>query len=195
MEKSSEMGNKVIIFSAPSGAGKSTIVNHLLGLHPELEFSISATSRAPRGQEQHGVEYYFYSTDEFRQMIADDKFVEYEEVYAGSYYGTLKSEVERIWAKGHVIVFDIDVQGGVNLKRIFGDKAFSVFIQAPSVEVLRERLIGRGTDSAEAIERRVAKAASEMEFAAGKFDYVLVNDDLATSKAEAERILDEFLKN
>lgn len=189
------MGNKVIIFSAPSGAGKSTIVNHLLGLHPELEFSISATSRAPRGQEQHGVEYYFYSTDDFRQMIADDKFVEYEEVYAGSYYGTLKSEVERIWAKGHVIVFDIDVQGGVNLKRIFGDKAFSVFIQAPSVEVLRERLIGRGTDSAEAIERRVAKAASEMEFAAGKFDYVLVNDDLATSKAEAERILDEFLKN
>ncbi|MBO5498646.1 MAG: guanylate kinase [Bacteroidales bacterium] len=189
------MGNKVIIFSAPSGAGKSTIVNHLLGLHPELEFSISATSRAPRGQEQHGVEYYFYSTDEFRQMIADDKFVEYEEVYAGSYYGTLKSEVERIWAKGHVIIFDIDVQGGVNLKRIFGDKAFSVFIQAPSVEVLRERLIGRGTDSAEAIERRVAKAASEMEFAAGKFDYVLVNDDLATSKAEAERILDEFLKN
>ena len=195
MEKSSEMGNKVIIFSAPSGAGKSTIVNHLLGLHPELEFSISATSRAPRGQEQHGVEYDFYSTDEFRQMIADDKFVEYEEVYAGSYYGTLKSEVERIWAKGHVIIFDIDVQGGVNLKRIFGDKAFSVFIQAPSVEVLRERLIGRGTDSAEAIERRVAKAASEMEFAAGKFDYVLVNDDLATSKAEAERILDEFLKN
>ena len=185
------MGNKVIIFSAPSGAGKSTIVNHLLGLHPELEFSISATSRAPRGQEQHGVEYYFYSTDEFRQMIADDKFVEYEEVYAGSYYGTLKSEVERIWAKGHVIIFDIDVQGGVNLKRIFGDKAFSVFIQAPSVEVLRES----GTDSAEAIERRVAKAASEMEFAAGKFDYVLVNDDLATSKAEAERILDEFLKN
>lgn len=195
MEKSSEMSNKVIIFSAPSGAGKSTIVNHLLGLHPELEFSISATSRAPRGQEQHGVEYYFYSTEEFRQMIADDKFVEYEEVYAGSFYGTLKSEVERIWAKGHAIVFDIDVQGGVNLKRIFGDKAFSVFIQAPSVEVLRERLICRGTDTAEAIERRVAKAASEMEFAAGKFDYVLVNDDLATSKAEAERILDEFMKN
>lgn len=189
------MSNKVIIFSAPSGAGKSTIVNHLLGLHPELEFSISATSRAPRGQEQHGVEYYFYSTEEFRQMIADDKFVEYEEVYAGSFYGTLKSEVERIWAKGHAIVFDIDVQGGVNLKRIFGDKAFSVFIQAPSVEVLRERLIGRGTDTDEAIERRVAKAASEMEFAAGQFDYVLVNDDLATSKAEAERILDEFLKN
>ena len=164
-----------------------------LGIHPELEFSISATSRAPRGQEQHGVEYYFFSADEFRQMIAEDKFVEYEEVYAGSFYGTLRSEVERIWAKGHAIVFDIDVQGGVNLKRIFGDQALSVFIQAPSVEILRERLIGRQTDTMEAIERRVAKAASEMEFAAGKFDYVLVNDDLAIAKAEAEKIIGEFL--
>lgn len=187
------MNNKVIIFSAPSGAGKSTVVNHILGLHPEIEFSISATSRAPRGQEQHGVEYYFFSSDEFRQMIAEDKFVEYEEVYAGSFYGTLKSEVERIWAKGHVIIFDIDVQGGVNLKRIFGDQAFSVFIQAPSVEVLRERLVGRGTDTAEAIEKRVAKAASEMEFAAGKFDHVLINDDLNKTFAEAERIIDDFL--
>lgn len=187
------MSNKVIIFSAPSGAGKSTIVNHLLGIHPELEFSISATSRAPRGQEQHGVEYYFFSAEEFRQMIAEDKFVEYEEVYAGSFYGTLRSEVERIWAKGNVIIFDIDVQGGVNLKRIFGDQAFSIFIQAPSVEILRERLIGRGTDTPEAIEKRVAKAASEMEFAAGKFDYTLVNDDLQTALAEAERIVDEFL--
>ena len=187
------MSNKVIIFSAPSGAGKSTVVNHLLGIHPELEFSISATSRAPRGQEQHGVEYYFFSAEEFRQMIAEDKFVEYEEVYAGSFYGTLRSEVERIWAKGNVIIFDIDVQGGVNLKRIFGDKAFSIFIQAPSVEILRERLIGRGTDTPEAIEKRVAKAASEMEFAAGKFDYTLVNDDLQTALAEAERIVDEFL--
>ncbi|MBQ8573630.1 MAG: guanylate kinase [Bacteroidales bacterium] len=188
------MSNKVVIFSAPSGAGKSTIVNHLLGLHPELEFSISATSRAPRGQEQHGVEYYFYSAEEFRQMIAEDKFVEYEEVYAGSFYGTLRSEVERIWAKGNVIIFDIDVQGGVNLKRIFGDQAFSIFIQAPSVEILRERLIGRGTDTAEDIEKRVAKAASEMEFAAGKFDYTLVNDDLQTALAEAENIVDAFLK-
>jgi len=187
------MSNKVIIFSAPSGAGKSTIVNHILGLHPELEFSISATSRAPRGQEKHGVEYYFFSADEFRQMIAEGKFVEHEEVYPGSFYGTLKSEVDRIWAKGHAIVFDIDVQGGVNLKRIFGEQAFSVFIQAPSVDVLRERLIGRGTDSAEAIEKRVAKAASEMEFAAGKFDHVLVNDDLETAFAEAERIIKEFM--
>lgn len=193
MEKSSEMSNKVIIFSAPSGAGKSTVVNHLLGLHPELEFSISATSRAPRGQEQHGVEYYFFTADDFRKMIQEDKFVEYEEVYAGSFYGTLKSEVERIWAKGHTIIFDIDVQGGVNLKRIFGDQAFSVFIQAPSVEILRERLIGRGTDTEEAIEKRVAKAASEMEFAAGKFDYTLINDDLQTALAEAERVVGEFL--
>ena len=187
------MGNKVIIFSAPSGAGKSTIVNHLLGIHPELEFSISATSRAPRGQEKHGIEYYFFSADEFRQMISEDKFVEYEEVYAVSFYGTLRTEVERIWAKGHAIVFDIDVQGGVNLKRIFGEQALSIFIQAPSVEVLRKRLVGRGTDTEEAIERRVAKAASEMEFAAGKFDYVLINDDLATAKAEAEKVVEDFL--
>ena len=189
------MNNKVIIFSAPSGAGKSTIVNHILRLHPEIEFSISATSRAPRGEEKHGVEYYFFTADEFRQMIAEDKFVEHEEVYPGSFYGTLKSEVERIWAKGHVIIFDIDVQGGVNLKRIFGDQALSVFIQAPSVEVLRQRLIGRGTDTQEAIERRVAKAQSEMEFAAGKFDHVLVNDDLATAYAEVEQVVNDFISN
>ena len=189
------MNNKVIIFSAPSGAGKSTIVNHILRLHPEIEFSISATSRAPRGEEKHGVEYYFFTADEFRQMIAEDKFVEHEEVYPGSFYGTLKSEVERIWAKGHVIIFDIDVQGGVNLKRIFGDQALSVFIQAPSVEVLRQRLVGRGTDTQEAIERRVAKAQSEMEFAAGKFDHVLVNDDLATAYAEVEQVVNDFISN
>ena len=185
--------NKVIIFSDPSGAGKSTIVNHILKLHPEIEFSVSATSRAPRGEEKHGREYYFFSADEFRRMIAEDRFVEYEEVYPGSFYGTLKSEVERIWAKGHIIVFDIDVKGGVNIKRIFGDKAFSVFIQAPSVEELRKRLVGRGTDCAEAIEKRVAKAASEMEFAAGKFDYILVNDDLDKAFAEAEKVVDQFV--
>lgn len=186
-------GNKVIIFSAPSGAGKSTIVNHILGIFPELEFSVSATSRPPRGNEQNGREYYFFSTEEFRQMIAEGKFVEYEEVYSGSYYGTLKSEVERIWAKGHTIVFDVDVKGGVNVKRIFGEQALSVFIQAPSVEILRKRLVGRGTDSAEAIEKRVAKAAYETEFAAGKFDCTLVNDDLQTAFAEAERIIGDFL--
>ena len=187
------MNNKVIIFSAPSGAGKSTVVNHILSRRNDLEFSISATSRAPRGQEKHGLEYYFFTADEFRKMIDEDKFIEYEEVYAGSFYGTLKSEVERIWAKGNTIVFDIDVQGGVNLKKIFGDRAFSIFIQAPSVEILRERLVGRGTDTMEAIEKRVAKAESEMEFAAGKFDYTLINDDLDTALAEAEKIVEDFL--
>ena len=141
------MNNKVIIFSAPSGAGKSTIVNHILSLHPDFEFSISATSRAPRGQEKNGKEYYFFSADEFRQMIAEDKFIEHEEVYAGSFYGTLKSEIDRIWSKGHIIIFDIDVKGGVNMKKIFGDKALSILIKAPSVEVLRERRIGRATDT------------------------------------------------
>ena len=150
------MSNKVVIFSAPSGSGKSTIVNHILKRHPEMEFSVSATSRAPRGQEKNGVEYHFFTVDEFRKMIAEDKFVEFEEVYAGSYYGTLKSEVQRIWDKGHVIIFDVDVKGGVNLKKYFGEKALSVFIQAPSVEELRKRLIARGTDSAEAIDSQKA---------------------------------------
>lgn len=187
------MSNKVIIFSAPSGSGKSTIVSHILKLHPEMEFSVSATSRAPRGQERNGIEYHFFTADEFRKMIAEDKFVEYEEVYAGSFYGTLKSEVQRIWDKGHVIIFDVDVKGGVNLKKYFGDKALSVFIQAPSVEDLRKRLVARGTDSAEAIAKRVAKASEEMTYA-DKFDYILVNDDLQKAYAEAEKVVDDFLQ-
>lgn len=187
------MSNKVIIFSAPSGSGKSTIVSHILKLHPEMEFSVSATSRAPRGQERNGIEYHFFTADEFRKMIAEDKFVEYEEVYAGSFYGTLKSEVQRIWDKGHVIIFDVDVKGGVNLKKYFGDKALSVFIQAPSVEELRKRLVSRGTDSAEAIAKRVAKASEEMTYA-DKFDYILVNDDLQKAYAEAEKVVDDFLQ-
>ena len=187
------MSNKVIIFSAPSGSGKSTVVNHLLSLHPEFEFSVSATSRAPRGTERDGVEYYFLTPRQFKYRIRKDAFVEYEEVYKDKFYGTLKSEVERIWAKGHVIVFDVDVKGGANLKKYFGDKALSVLIQAPSVDVLRERLIARKTDSAEAIAERVAKAASELAFAEGKFDYVLVNDVLEQTFAEAERVVDEFL--
>jgi guanylate kinase len=184
--------NKVLIFSAPSGSGKSTIVNHILGLHPEIEFSVSATSRAPRGEEKDGVEYFFYSADIFRLLVRDDKFVEYEEVYPDRFYGTLKAEVNRIWARGHVIIFDVDVKGGVNLKKYFGDQALSVFIQAPSVEVLRERLVNRGTDSAEDIEKRVAKAAEEMTYAP-KFDKVLINDDLATAFSEAEAMVDGFL--
>ena len=187
------MSNKVIIFSAPSGSGKSTIVSHILKLHPEMEFSVSATSRAPRGQERNGIEYHFFTADEFRKMIAEDKFVEYEEVYTGSFYGTLKSEVQRIWDKGHVIIFDVDVKGGVNLKKYFGDKALSVFIQAPSVEELRKRLVARGTDSAEAIAKRVAKASEEMTYA-DKFDYILVNDDLQKAYAETEKVVDDFLQ-
>lgn len=187
------MANKVLIFSAPSGSGKSTVVNHLLGLHPELEFSVSATSRPPRGQEQDGVEYYFLSVEEFRRRIEADQFVEYEQVYEGRYYGTLKSEVERIWAKGHVIIFDVDVKGGVNLKKYFGDKALSVFIQAPSVEELKRRLIARNTDTPEAIAERVAKAAEEMTYAP-KFDVVLINDNLDKAYAEAEKMVDDFLK-
>lgn len=168
-------------------------MSHILKLHPEMEFSVSATSRAPRGQERNGIEYHFFTADEFRKMIAEDKFVEYEEVYAGSFYGTLKSEVQRIWDKGHVIIFDVDVKGGVNLKKHFGDKALSVFIQAPSVEELRKRLVARGTDSAEAIAKRVAKASEEMTYA-DKFDYILVNDDLQKAYAEAEKVVDDFLQ-
>ena len=187
------MDNKVLVFSAPSGSGKSTIVNHILSLYPDsMEFSISATSRAPRGEEQHGREYYFLSTEEFRQLIEDDKFVEFEEVYEGRFYGTLKSECERIWNAGHVIIFDVDVKGGVNLKKYFGDAALSIFIKAPSVEVLRERLVKRGTDSPEAIEERVAKAEEEMAYAP-QFDYVLVNDDLKTAFAESEKVVEDFL--
>ena len=187
------MDNKVLIFSAPSGSGKITIVNHILGIYPDtMEFSVSATSRPPRGEEQDGKEYYFLTAEEFKALIKEDKLVEYEEVYEGRYYGTLKSECERIWAAGHVIIFDVDVKGGVNLKKYFGDAALSIFIKAPSVEVLRERLVNRGTDSPEAIEERVAKAAEEMEYAP-KFDYVLVNDDLKTAYAESEKVVEDFL--
>lgn len=186
--------NKVIIFSAPSGSGKSTVVNHLIKKYPFLEFSISATSRAPRGQEQNGKEYFFYTTQEFEKLISEDAFVEYEEVYKGSYYGTLKSEIERIWSKGHTILFDIDVKGGVNIKKIFGDAALAVFVKAPSVEDLRKRLIGRGTDTPDAIEKRVAKAEEELTYEK-YFDVVLVNDDLKTSLAQAEGLIDSFVLN
>ena len=186
------MPGKVLIFSAPSGSGKSTIVSHILKLHPEVEFSVSATSRPPRGTEQDGVEYLFFGADTFRALVAEDKFVEYEEVYPDRFYGTLKSEVNRIWAKGHVIIFDVDVKGGVSLKKYFGPSALSVFIQAPSVDVLRERLIARATDDAAAIETRVAKAAEEMTYAP-LFDKVLVNDNLEQAYRQAEQMVDEFL--
>lgn len=183
---------KVIIFSAPSGSGKSTIVNHLLGKGLGLEFSVSATCRAPRGKEVHGREYYFFSTEEFRKRIAAGEFLEYEEVYPGCYYGTLHSEVERIWAEGKAVVFDVDVVGGVNLKQKFGEDALSVFIQAPSVEELRARLTARGTDSPEKIAERVNKAEYEMTFAE-RFDTIIVNDNLEEAFREAERTVREFL--
>lgn len=187
------MPGKVVIFSAPSGAGKSTVVKHLLSIYPEFEFSISATSRQPRGTEKDGVEYYFLEAGKFRELIARDAFVEYEEVYRDRYYGTLKSEVDRIWAKGKVIIFDVDVKGGYNLKKYFGDSALSVLIVPPSLEVLEQRLRGRGTDSEEAITERLGKAGSELEFAKGKFDIELVNDKLEDTFAAAEAAIDGFL--
>lgn len=183
---------KIVIFSAPSGSGKSTIVNYLLTRDLGLEFSISATSRAPRGQEQNGVEYYFLTPDEFRRRVDAGEFVEHEEVYAGCYYGTLCSEIERIWAKGHTIVFDVDVKGGLNIKKIFGEKALTIFIQPPSIEELRRRLEGRGTDAPEKIEQRLAKASQELGYAP-QFDRIVINDDLQTAQLETEAIVREFI--
>lgn len=183
---------KVIIFSAPSGSGKTTIVHRLLERYPQLEFSISATSRAPRGAERDGVDYYFLSQEAFAAAVAEGRFVEWEEVYKGTCYGTLRSEVERIWQKGHVIVFDVDVLGGINLKRIFGQDACSVFIMPPSVEELRRRLEGRGTDSPEAIDRRLAKAEFELT-KAPEFDHTVVNDRLDDAVEETCAILDAFI--
>ncbi|HJB85681.1 MAG TPA: guanylate kinase [Candidatus Alistipes merdigallinarum] len=183
---------KIIIFSAPSGSGKSTLIGHLLKRFPQLEFSISATSRAPRGSEVNGKEYYFLSNEEFKNKVAAGEFVEWEEVYAGTCYGTLRSELKRIWDKGHVIVFDVDVKGGVNLKKIFGDDALSIFIMPPSVEELRRRLEKRGTDAPETIAKRVAKAEEEITYAP-LFDKIVVNDSLETAVADAIRITESFI--
>ena len=182
----------IVCLTGPSGSGKTTIVRELLRRIPQLEFSISATSRAPRGTERDGVDYYFLSPDEFRRAVDEERFVEWEEVYAGTCYGTLRSEVERIWAKGNIIVFDVDVIGGINLKRIFGDDACSVFIMPPSVEELRRRLEGRGTDAPEVIDRRVAKAEFELT-KAPEFDHVVVNDCLDEAVCGTCSILDQFI--
>ncbi len=186
------MSKKLIIFSAPSGSGKSTIINQLLTKFPELEFSISATSRAPRGEEQDGQEYYFLSGEEFSARVQRDEFVEWEEVYAGTCYGTLKCEMERIWAKGNTIIFDVDVVGGLRLKSIFKDDACSIFIMPPSVEELRRRLIGRATDAVEVIEKRVAKA--EIEIAKSpEFDHIIVNDILEEAVSATKEVIATFL--
>ena len=188
------MKGKLVIFSAPSGSGKSTIVNWLMQEHPELKlyFSISCTSRAPRGTEQNGVEYFFLTPEEFKSKIANEEFLEYEEVYQDRFYGTLKAQVERQREAGQNVVFDVDVKGGVNIKRYYGDEALSIFIQPPSVEELRRRLTGRGTDTSEAIEERLAKAEYELTFAP-QFDHVVVNDDLETAKQETLQLVESFL--
>ena len=209
MEQTNNKKTGLVIFSAPSGSGKSTIVQWLMKEHPELKlyFSISCTSRAPRGTEQNGVEYFFLTPEEFkskiqndefleyeefRQRIDNSEFLEYEEVYEGRFYGTLKSQVERQLEAGQNVVFDVDVKGGINIKKFYGERALSIFIQPPSVEELRRRLVGRGTDTPEAIENRLAKAEYEMTFAP-QFDHIVVNDDLETAKAETLKLVEAFL--
>ena len=183
---------KLIIFSAPSGSGKSPIINYLLTQNLNLAFSISATSRAPRGEEKNGVEYYFLTPDEFRRRISAGDFLEYEEVYTDKFYGTLKSEVERLTSAGKNVIFDVDVVGGVNIKRFYGERALSIFIQPPGIEELRRRLTSRATDAPEVIESRLAKAEYEMGFAP-KFDRIVVNDDLSTAEQEVLQIIKKFL--
>jgi len=183
---------KLIIFSAPSGAGKTTIVHHLLKKVPELEFSISATTRKARGEEVNGKDYYFISKEEFLHRIAKKQFVEFEEVYSGTFYGTLRTEIERIWQHGKTVIFDIDVEGGLHLKRKYEDQALAIFVQPPSLEVLKERLAGRGTDSKEKLAERFIKAEKELNYAP-QFDIILKNHDLQTACAEAEDLVKNFL--
>ena len=183
---------KVVIFSAPSGAGKSTIIGRLLEKFPRLEFSISCTSRQPRGTEQNGVEYFFITPEEFRRRIDNGEFLEYEEVYKDRFYGTLKEQVERQSAQGDNVVFDVDVKGGCNIKKYYGNRALSIFIQPPSIDELRRRLEGRGTDAPEVIDDRIARAEFELTFA-GQFDRVVVNDDLQKAEEETLAIVKEFL--
>lgn len=189
------MRGKLIIISAPSGTGKSTIISWLMKEHKELNlaFSISCTSRAPRGTEQNGVEYFFLTPEEFKKRIDNDEFLEYEEVYAGRFYGTLKSQVERQLEAGQNVVFDVDVKGGVNIKRFYGDEALSIFIQPPSIKELRRRLEGRGTDSPDVIDQRIARAEFELTFA-DKFDKIIINDILEYAEADALEIIQGFLK-
>src|SRR6187549_2972528 len=186
------MPGKALIFSAPSGSGKTTIVKHLVATNPDLGFSISACTRDKRGRsEQNGKDYYFLSPEEFKEKIFNEEFIEWEEVYEGNFYGTLKSEIERVWSEGKNVIFDVDVKGGLNLKQYFGDKALAIFVKVPSLEVLKERLKDRGTESPESLSRRLFKANFEMSFQ-DKFDYVLVNENLEKSLAEAQHVYDTF---
>ena len=186
------MQGKPIIFSAPSGSGKSTIINYLLQQNLNLAFSISATSRQPRGNEKNGIEYYFLSPEDFKQKIANNEFLEYEEVYTDKFYGTLKSEIERLTNNGQNVIFDVDVKGGINIKKFYGERALSIFIQPPSIETLRKRLISRGTDAPEVIECRLAKAEYELSFAP-QFDIVIINDNLQTAQEIATKKIRDFI--
>jgi guanylate kinase len=186
------MEGKAIIFSAPSGSGKTTIVKHLLEKNPDLGFSISASTRDKRGRtEAHGHDYYFLTPEDFKQKIDNNDFIEWEEVYEGNFYGTLKSEIDRIWKQGKNVIFDVDVKGGLNLKKYFGDKALAIFVKVPSVDILKERLNDRGTESPESLSRRLFKANFEMSFQ-DQFDVVLVNENLQKSLTEAQRLYEEF---
>lgn len=187
-----KMKGKLIIFSAPSGAGKTTIVHHLLKVIPQLEFSVSACSRPMRKGEAHGVDYYFITVDQFKEKIQHNEFVEWEEVYKDNFYGTLKSEIERIWNKGHHIIFDMDVVGGINLKKQFGDRALSIFVMPPSIAHLEARLRSRETETPESIARRIGKAETELK-TANQFDVIILNDELDKAIAEAEKTVNDFL--
>ena len=185
--------NKVIIFSAPSGSGKTTLVRHALETFPQLSFSVSCTTRSPRGEEKHGIDYYFLTPVEFRTKIQADEFVEFEEVYTDKYYGTLKSEVARIWTQGRAVIFDVDVKGGIALKKYFGDQALSIFIMPPSIAELERRLISRGTDDEVTIRTRVEKASEELTYQ-NDFDRIVINSDLEAAKQVVDQLIGTFLE-
>lgn len=186
------MVNKAVIISAPSGAGKTTIVRHLLSEFPGLEFSISACSRPKRGKEAEGKDYYFITADQFRDKISRNEFIEWQEVYPGSYYGTLKSEMDRIWSEGKTPIFDVDVSGGINLKKYFGDTALAIFVQPPSVQELENRLRHRGTENEENLQTRLNKVEKELTFS-GKFDRIIVNDEFSSASSKVTELVAEFL--
>ncbi len=186
--------DKLIVISAPSGAGKTTIVHYLLQQDLDLEFSISACSRIKRPNEKDKVDYYFLNKDEFRKKIEQNEFVEWEEVYPDQYYGTLKSELQRIWSKGHLVIFDVDVIGGINIKKLYQDKCLAIFIMPPTIQELEKRLKNRSTESEESLKKRIARAKKEMDYA-NKFDIIIINDQLEKAQNETEAVIRKFLKD